>query len=797
MPAAPDDDRTRALARVRAAVGRLDQASAGWALLALAIWLARVILPQQVAVEGIDLSWCKALGVALERGMRLGEEYAFTYGPLGYFATGAFHDPLWWEKVLLWEVGFKLPAVVLLVLAARAVPGPLARGVFLFLLFALPVSFDAFAMTVASAAGALLFARRARGFAVTAVALGVLAALALVKFTYLALAVAALAALAGGLALEGERRRAGLVLAGFAAWFLALWVAAGQSLLDLWSFVRWSAEIASGYNEGEATWPQRPGIAWCGWILCATYGALLLLHAAGRPLARLRLAESAALGAAFFVAMKAGFVRGHDHTPFFFGWAAVAAFLLAPPPGSPGWSRAARTALQLACTVVALLGWSHATGPRATMLAEFLSHSAHMASWNAEALLDAPAVRERMRAEERAGAAEQALPRAREAAGDAPVDMLGCQQAVLFANGMRWAPRPIFQSYLTFTPALLERNARHLEGEDAPRFVLQRLDPIDLHLPTMEDGLALQAVARGWRPRAYEKGYLLLERPAERVASRREVVLEREVAFGETVELGALEGAAHVLALDLRPTLAGRLRTTLMRGAEVWLWVTDERGDESRVRLRPSMMRTGAILDPFVRSAEDWARWRLAGKGRRPVRLRVDPPRPAGTYEPSFGLVLSRDDSLAPSPDDETRAMLEPVRFSPPPARVESRAPASAAEVDGREVLVVPAPSRLEWALEPGRHRLEGAFGLVPDAYRVHASDGATFVVVVEEEGRPARILLHRRLDPRGVAEDRGAQELAIEFRCDAPAKLVLSTGPGPAGTDAFDWTYWSDLRIE
>ena len=798
MPAAPRDERSPrpALVRARSALARVGQAEIAWTLVVLAIWLARMILPEQIAVVGLDLSWGKALAVAHERGLRLGTDYVFTSGPLGYFSTSAFHESLWWEKVLGFEVVFKLTAVVLTVLAARAIAGPLARGAYVLLLFAVPMWFDSFALLAISASIALLFASRARGLPLAVAALGVLATLALVKFTFLVLVAAALTVLVAGLALDGERRRAGLVLAGFAAWFLILWVAVGQSLLDLPSFLRWSTEVAAGYNEGESSLPDRGEVAWCGAWLCASYGALLLLHAAERPFSRLRVAEAVALAAAFCVAIKSGFVRGGDHTPFFFGWAAVAAYLAPAAAGAPAWSRATRTCLQIACTLIAFVGWGYATGPRTTLFGEFLSNSSMYAAWHADTMLDPAAKLEQLREEERVAALAHALPRTRAIVGAEPIDMLGAQQAIVIANGLAWTPRPVFQSYLTFTPSLLERNARFLEDPQSPRFLLQRLDPIDGHLATMEDGLSLQIVARDWVPRAYEKGYLLFERRPERAAARREVVLEREALFDETIDLGTLEGEAHVLSLDLRQTFAGRMRATAIRGAGIWMSVTDEYGNESRVRVRGPMIRSGAILDPFVRTHEEWAEWRLAGRRTRPARIRIETPLPAGVYERSFGLVLVRDDSLAPRPDAESVAMLEPIRFSPPPLRVESVVTAWDAVEDGLEVLVAPAPSRLEWEVEAGEHRVEGAYGIVGEAYRVHAGDGATFALVVEETGRPRRILLHRHLDPARIKEDRGVQRFSFEFRCDGPAKVSASTSPGPGGVSDFDWTYWAELNL-
>jgi hypothetical protein len=179
----------------------------------------------------------------------------------------------------------------------------------------------------------------------------------------------------------------------------------------------------------------------------------------------------------------------------------------------------------------------------------------------------------------------------------------------------------------------------------------------------------------------------------------------------------------------------------------------------------------------------------------RPERIVVETPLPANAYEPRFRLTLFRDDSLAPRPDAESLAMLEPEA---PASKAEPQhAPrllARASAPDGEARVVLPAPSRLAWDLEPGEYVLSGAFGLLPEAWQ--ASDGATFSALVERPGATARPLFHRKLDPRGNEGHRAEQRFEVEFRCDEASTLVLLTGPGPSLERAGDLTWWSELRL-
>src|SRR5262249_21187426 len=48
------------------------------------------------------------------------------------------------------------------------------------------------------------------------------------------------------------------------------------------------------------------------------------------------------------------------------------------------------------------------------------------------------------------------------------IDIYSYGQIIVFANGLRWRPRPIFQSYQSYTAELAKRNADHLQAAYAP-----------------------------------------------------------------------------------------------------------------------------------------------------------------------------------------------------------------------------------------------------------------------------------------------------------------------------------------
>jgi len=96
-----------------------------WALvlaaLVLVLWLRFLLFPTFVASDNLDHSWMQALGHFYRADAQAGTDYVFTYGPLGFFATEAHDHDLYWQRYG-WELGVKLAAAVVVILALARLP---------------------------------------------------------------------------------------------------------------------------------------------------------------------------------------------------------------------------------------------------------------------------------------------------------------------------------------------------------------------------------------------------------------------------------------------------------------------------------------------------------------------------------------------------------------------------------------------------------------------------------------------------------------------------------------------------
>ena len=97
-------------------------------------------------------------------------------------------------------------------------------------------------------------------------------------------------------------------------------------------------------------------------------------------------------------------------------------------------------------------------------------------------------------------------------------DLYSYSLAYLLAGGNQWNPRPVFQSYQSYGDLAL-RNARHLEGADAPENLFVKVEAIDQHYPTMEDGPSWPRIMTRYSPSKVENDTLILRRLPPRNSS--------------------------------------------------------------------------------------------------------------------------------------------------------------------------------------------------------------------------------------------------------------------------------------
>lgn len=569
------------------------------------LWIALLDFPVVGAHGPLDDSWQEAYGYCFKHRLQAGVDYIFTFGPLGTFYTSAY-DPDLFVCKLIWELIFKL-VLALVILRVARFSGRLPAVILfaLVLVFLAPLhreSNDALYPFLLVAVSVLTL-RNPRFWLLTGYAL-MLAILCQVKFTFAVQGVVNLVVIVLYLLASGAFQAASLTVGAFAGFLSLTWLAEGQSLLHLPVYIQESLQIASGYPAAMGI-PGNENERW----LAATFGIVFaaLLFTFDIRQARLRAAALVILcGLAFLFSWKHGFTRQPSHVGKFFAFCLLLPFVPAVVLTPVSWLRHARYLLIGAALALAIAGITQSR----------LDHiSPASRSWSSfkDNLLDlcmpAP-LRDRLDVAWADLQASRQLPRVRQMVGDATVDVFTFEQCLVFANGLKWKPRPVFQSYSAYTRDLLAINAAALQDRSAAEYLLIRWDPIDDRVPSSEDGLALLEILDRYAPVLSERGYLLLKRQTvERsLPGAPRVIRETIVHLGEDVEIAGNAAGKQVLSLQIRPTWRGRLRAWWYGPPSIFISIHTTEGDSYRFRLIPALAESGFLLNPLLLPSQDFRR---------------------------------------------------------------------------------------------------------------------------------------------------------------------------------------------
>jgi hypothetical protein len=609
------------------------------------LWISLLDFPTLVAADDLDPSWARALGYCLTQRWQAGSDYLFTYGPLGYFTTPVYDPDLYWWRYL-WEVGIKLLLAGLFLRLLLGLPRWWLRaGFYVLILFLFPRRNDLPHIFLIVSLVAVVLLTENPGRCLLAGCAGVLAILALTKFTFCLLGGFALGCLLVALGRQGRWQAVLGTAALYGLSVVALWVVLGQSWSNVLPYLRGAIDLARGYSEA-MTVPGDNGRLWL------SLGILLVLALAGLTLGKpprqpATLSGLALLAGLLVLEWKHGFVRQASHQAQYFTTTLFLPLLLLPLGVS-------RSSVKLAFLVVVLsllghcpVSWEELLDAKRvhSLGVEALSHP-----YRQVAGLLAPLRMQRQLEEEQARLARRwDLPRIRSHVGEEPVDLLTHQQGIVFLNRFRWQPRPVFQSYSAYTPALLEANAAFYRSSRVPRYVLVRLSSIDERFPCLEDSPTLLILLQRYTLVTEEKGFLLLQRDQPAPFHLTEPLPSKTIRLGEWVSLPPRRGAGGYWArLHLSYSLYGKLRRLVYRTPIVYLTVRTESGTERTYRLVPAMARVGFLLDPLIEDTEDFqdlyrslsseaATW--GKEGKRVLALRVST-QGSECFEPLVSLEL-------------------------------------------------------------------------------------------------------------------------------------------------------------
>jgi hypothetical protein len=447
-----------------------------------------------------------------------------------------------------------------------------------------------------------------------------------VKFTFVIEGGLTLLAIAADRALRGEGRRVPWLAAACAVFFFAGWLALGQHVGGVWNYAVNSWAVARGYDLAMGGGAEREvrvgGVA----VVALTILALGARSASasdngGLLPARRRVVLGVWLLLVAAVSWKHGYVRG-DHVSIFLGFASVLTLALeAVCSEALAARRLARASAIAACLLTCTtLDWSIPGVMDHRLERAFARFSGNLRT------LVRPSVYKKEMGEMLAQERERhQLPKIREAVGSATLDVFGQSQAYAIFNEFSYHPRPVFQSYCAYSPALSRLNEDFYRGDSAPEYVLFNLLPIDGRFPAIEDSRALATILTRYRPVNAERMFVLMQRtkaPGPALSLAR----TGTAAPGEAISLAEYGTNDLWMQITLKSSWLGRLQELFYAPPQVKLGFRLKPGSalDEEFRAPAPMLAAGFILSPLLNTNSDVVGLYSGATNTRPASVSVE-----------------------------------------------------------------------------------------------------------------------------------------------------------------------------
>ncbi len=543
---------------------------------------------------GLDPSWEVGLAMGFMRHLQWGPSLIFSFGPYGFLDAVLPFYGLTALLAVLYALAVTWGLGALIVAALRPTWGLIGAGVVAWAVLAMAASKMGYSDLATGTALALALAAlepgldragreipqgrlkgQSNGGLVLLGLLGALAGLQLLVKTndgLVALGLLAVVVVLGGF----EWRRAALAaLVPLAGVSLAAWVAAGQSVRNVVSYVRGSISVAVGYSSAMQLSHGRQTEDVLAIFVGALVALLFVLSTRQTPW-RYRLAVFLLLAGFGWAAVKEGFVRHDAHDFMYFALMMVAMSL----------ARLERrhVPLQAASLVVAAVATCVAAGgvpvqlraPGATTTA-FYDDVKAVLGLGGMARAEATARAEFLSTGDALPASTLSLLDGHSVAIEPVEDSIAFDYP-----GLDWDPEPVLQGYSAYTSYLDRLNATFLASSRAPERILFQPGDVVNHVDEFLDPPAtLESMYCHYLQLPAPGPWQVLGRVADRCAAARRV--EQVTAhFGQVVAVPGVPGEMVVATFSFGTPLRARTEGVLLKPPPTELTAWDGGGGAAR-----------------------------------------------------------------------------------------------------------------------------------------------------------------------------------------------------------------------
>ncbi len=191
------------------------------------------------------------------------------------------------------------------------------------------------------------------------------------------------------------------------------------------------------------------------------------------------------------------------------------------------------------------------------------------------------------------------------------VDVYPWDTSYIPANSFIWRPRPVFQSYITYTSFLDEQNAKFFKSKNAPKFIIWQLKhwggevgSIDGRYLFNDEPLTIYEILNNYSVVRHKDAYLILKRGKSRLTST--IILEKYYQWGQWIEVPKTTGRIGSSFLQAKTyfqrSLLQKVKKLVYKEFEVYIHYRFSNGKEKRYRIVVDTAKDGLWITPLLDS---------------------------------------------------------------------------------------------------------------------------------------------------------------------------------------------------
>jgi len=189
------------------------------------------------------------------------------------------------------------------------------------------------------------------------------------------------------------------------------------------------------------------------------------------------------------------------------------------------------------------------------------------------------------------------------------VDIIPWDIALIWAQNLNWSPRPIFQSYTSYTQEVDNMNAIHFEGDEAPKFIIYSYKSIDGRYPIFDEPKTFRNILCNYEYlNRYDKFIILQFNHDVRNCSGHEEITYFSANVGDSIQVPNFKNGYLFGYIDLNYSNHGRFMNVIYKSSPAYIQFEFMDGSYSKkFRFVPDTAKNGIFLSKYAGNIHDLA----------------------------------------------------------------------------------------------------------------------------------------------------------------------------------------------